>query len=89
VKDGELISDDFRDKTEQTILNIKSILEQNNLSLKNVVDVTVFLADQKNYNAFNEEYIKFFSEPYPARTVVTVKSLPREAKVEIKVIAAK
>ncbi|OGE87550.1 MAG: hypothetical protein A3J07_04910 [Candidatus Doudnabacteria bacterium RIFCSPLOWO2_02_FULL_49_13] len=86
MKDGELVVGGIREQTAQTIHNIKAVLAQNGLSLKDIVDVAVFLVEQADYNDFNDEYAKFFQEPYPARTTVTVKSLPREAKVEIKVI---
>ncbi len=88
-QNGQLVSDKFEDQVNQAINNIKVILEQNKMDLKNVVDVTVFLVDSDDYSSFNEVYAKNFSEPYPARTTVTVKSLPLGAKVELKAIASK
>lgn len=86
-KDGKLVSEGLREQTVQAIQNVKNILEQNALSIMNVVDVTAFLTDQQDYADFNDEYAKQFETPYPTRTTVTVKSLPLDAKVEIKVIA--
>jgi len=71
----------------QAVQNIKDILLENNLDLKNVVDVTVFLSDPRDYDVFNELYSKIFPKPYPTRATAFVKSLPRNAKVELKVIA--
>ena len=88
-KDGQLISGDLKEQITQTINNIQKILEQNDLSLKNVVDVTAFLIDQDDYTIFNEIYAMKFKEPYPTRTTVIVKSLPLNAKVELKIIASK
>ena len=86
---GQLVSDELEQQVAQTINNIKKILEQNEMTLKNVVDVTAFLVDQNDYAVFNEAYAKGFIEPYPTRTTVTVKSLPLGAKIELKAIAAK
>jgi 2-iminobutanoate/2-iminopropanoate deaminase len=86
-QNGELISEDIEDQVAQAVANIKAILEQNNLALSSVIDVTAFLVDQNDYAAFNDAYEKSFSEPYPSRTTVTVKSLPLHAKVELKAIA--
>lgn len=88
-KDGQLVSDDLEQQIVQTVTNIKDILEQNELSLENIVDITAFLIDQNDYVIFNDIYAKLISEPYPTRTTVTVKSLPLNAKVELKVVAFK
>ena len=87
IKDGKLISDDIREQTEQAIENVAAILKANALTLNEIVDVTAFLTNQEDYDAFNEIYAKRFSEPFPTRTTVTVKSLPLGAKVELKVVA--
>ncbi len=86
-KEGKLVSDDLKEQAAQAIQNLQTILEQNNLNLKDVVDVTAFLTDSSDYSDFNQEYAKAFPEPYPARTTVMVKALPLDAKVEIKAIA--
>ncbi len=87
LKDGKLISDDIQEQTAQAIENVSAILKDNNLTLNDVIDVTAFLIDQEDYSPFNEAYTKYFSDPFPTRTAVTVKSLPLGAKVEIKIIA--
>ena len=87
LKDGKLVSDDIQEQTIQAIENASVILKDNDLSLGDVIDVTAFLINQEDYGAFNEAYMKSFSDPFPTRTAVTVKSLPLGAKVEIKIIA--
>ena len=87
LKDGKLISDNLEEQVVQAIRNIKKLLKDNNLKIENIVDVTVFLINQNDYEAFNEVYSKEINSPFPTRTVVTVKSLPLGAKVELKVIA--
>lgn len=84
-----LVSDSLEVQTLQAIANIADILKQHDLDLSNVMDVTAFLVDQTDYAAFNEVYAKSFAQPYPTRTTVTVRSLPLDAKVELKVVAAK
>jgi reactive intermediate/imine deaminase len=87
LHDGKLVSASFEEQLKKTIQNIVSLLTANNSSLNRVVDVTAFLTDQADYPKFNEIYAQFFKSPFPTRTTVTVKSLPLEAKVELKVIA--
>ena len=67
----------------------RAILEAAGLGLKNVVKTTVFLADMGDFAAMNEIYAQFFAAPYPARSAVAVKTLPKGALVEIECIAAK
>jgi 2-iminobutanoate/2-iminopropanoate deaminase len=88
-KDGQLVSKKLEEQTTQAVYNIKAILEENGMGLKDVVDVNAFLVDGNDYLAFNQVYAETFIEPYPTRTTVFVKSLPLEAKVELKVIASK
>ena len=88
-KDGKLVSEDIEGQTNRAIANITEILKQNGLELKDVADVTAFITEQSDYEKFNEVYSKHFQEPYPARTTVTVKSLPLNARVELKVVASK
>lgn len=88
-KDGQLVSENIEEQTAQAIANVAGILKQNGLELKDVADVTAFITDQGDYDKFNEVYGKHFQEPYPARTTVTVKSLPLNAKVELKAVASK
>lgn len=76
-------------QTRQSLNNVKAILEEAGLTLANVVKTTVFLADMADFAAMNGVYAEFFSEPFPARSAVAVKTLPKNALVEIECIAAK
>jgi len=79
----------IKELTMQSILNAKSILEAAGSGLDKVVKTTVYLADMADFAAMNEVYGQYFSEPYPARSAVAVKTLPKGAIVEIEVIAEK
>ena len=79
----------IREQTRQSILNAQAILKEAGLSLANVVKTTVFLADMSDFAAMNEVYAQFFTEPFPARSAVAVKTVPKGALVEIECIAAK
>ena len=79
----------IQEQTRQSLTNAKAILEAAGLSLANVVKTTVFLADMGDFAAMNEIYAQFFSEPFPARSAVAVKTLPKNALVEVECIAAK
>jgi len=76
-------------QTRQSILNIQAILAEAGLTLSNVVKTTVFLADMADFGAMNEVYSSYFTAPFPARSAVAVKTLPKGALVEIECIAAK
>jgi len=78
-----------KEQARQSLTNTKAILEAAGLSLANVVKTTVFLADMGDFAAMNEVYAQFFSEPFPARSAFAVKTLPKNALVEIECIAAK
>ena len=77
------------EQTRQSLLNVKAILEEAGLTLANVVKTTVYLADMGDFAAMNEIYSQFFSQPFPARSAVAVKALPKGALVEVEVIAAR
>lgn len=76
-------------QTAQSISNIKAILAEAGLSVDNVVKTTVFLANMGDFAAMNEVYAANFTSPFPARSAVAVKELPKQVLVEIEVIAAK
>ena len=86
---NELVQGGIKEQTAQVFENIKGILAENGLSLANVVKTTVFLADINDFSAMNETYASFLNAPYPARSAVAVKDLPKGAKVEIEIIAHK
>ncbi|MBO7479045.1 MAG: RidA family protein, partial [Bacteroidales bacterium] len=66
-------------QTRQAILNVQAILQEAGLSLANVVKTTVFLADMGDFAAMNEVYAQFFVQPFPARSAVAVKTVPKGA----------
>lgn len=76
-------------QTAQSISNIKAILAEAGLSVDNVVKTTVFLANMGDFAAMNEVYAANFTSPFPARSAVAVKDLPKQVLVEIEVIAVK
>lgn len=78
-----------QEQTRQSLLNVKAILEEAGLTLANVVKTTVYLADMGDFAAMNEIYSQFFSQPFPSRSAVAVKALPKGALVEVEVIAAR
>ncbi len=84
---GEFAGDDIRVQTRQSLTNIKNILAAADADMSDVVKTTVLLADIKDFAAMNEEYAAFFTEPYPARACFAAAALPKNAKVEIEVVA--
>ena len=85
---GNFVEGGIKEQTRQSLTNIKAILDEAGLTLDNVVKTTVFLADMNDFADVNAVYAEFFAEPYPARSAVAVKTLPKGALVEIEVIAA-
>ena len=80
----------IKEQTRQSLTNVKAILEAAGLSMDSVAKTTVFLSDMNNFGAMNEVYATFFTEgSYPARSAVEVARLPKDALVEIEVIAVK
>jgi len=83
----QLVSGDVRIQTERVLENVKGILEAAGSSLDRVVRASVFLADMNEFAAMNEIYGRYFHTQQPARTAVQVARLPRDARVEMDVIA--
>ena len=83
------IAEGITAQTAQSIANIKAILAEARLTIDNVVKTTVFLADMGDFAAMNAVYAENFTDPFPARSAVAVKELPKQVLVEIEVIAAK
>lgn len=75
--------------TRQSLSNVKAILAEAGLGMGDVVKTTVFLADMADFAEMNEVYSEFFSAPFPARSAVAVKALPKGARVEIECVAAR
>ena len=86
---GEFVKGGIEEQTRQSLLNAKSILIAAGTDLNHVVKTTVFLSDMANFTAMNEVYSTFFEQPFPARSAVAVKDLPKGALVEVEVLAAK
>ena len=87
--DATELEDGVVEQTRQTILNIKAVLAEKNLTLDNVVKTTVFLADMNDFAEMNKMYAEFFNEnKAPARSTVEVARLPLDADVEIEVMAS-
>ena len=86
---GQFAEGDIRDLTRQSLLNVQHILESVGLSMAHVVKTTVFLADMNDFAGMNEVYAEFFAAPFPARSAVAVKTLPKGASVEIECVAVK
>lgn len=86
---GEFAPGGIKEQTRQSLTNAKAILEEAGISMANVMKTTVFLSDMNNFAAMNEVYAEFFSEPFPARSAIAVKTLPKNALVEVECIAAK
>ena len=86
----ELVLDDIQSETKQVMENLKSILEEANLSFDNVVKTTIFLSDMNDFQQVNEVYGSYFSnDQAPARETVEVSRLPKDVNVEISMIAYK
>ena len=86
-KTGQFVAGGIAEQTERVLKNLSAVLEAAGSSLDQVVKTTVFLADMKEFAGMNEVYAKFFSEPPPARATVAAAGLPRDALVEIEVVA--
>jgi len=87
-KTGDLIGSDIRQQTERTLENVKGILEAAGTNLHHVVKTTVFLKDMNDFAAMNDVYARYFTAAPPARATVQVSRLPKDALLEIEVIAA-
>ena len=83
------IPEGIKAQTAQSIANIKAILAEAGMSMDNVVKTTVFLADMSLFAEMNEVYAENFTAPYPARSAVAVRELPKQVLVEIETIASK
>lgn len=86
---GQFAPGGIKEQTRQSLLNAQAILKEAGIDLSHVMKTTVFLADMEDFAAMNEVYAEFFSEPYPARSAISVKRLPKDALVEVECIAVK
>jgi 2-iminobutanoate/2-iminopropanoate deaminase len=85
---GEIVAGDIAAQTRRVFENLGAVLQAGGRSFADVVRTTVFLADMNDFAAVNQVYGTYFAEPYPARATVQVARLPKDARVEIDVIAS-
>jgi 2-iminobutanoate/2-iminopropanoate deaminase len=85
---GQMIEGDITAQTRRVLDSVGALLNAAGLSFANVARTTVFLADMNDFGAVNQVYGTYFVEPYPARATVQVARLPKDARVEIDVIAS-
>jgi 2-iminobutanoate/2-iminopropanoate deaminase len=88
-KSGELVGRTTAEQTEQVFANLQAVLTAAGTTLQQVVKTTVYLADMADFAQMNEVYAKHFGAHKPARSTVQAAGLPRNARVEIDVIAVK
>ncbi|MGX3045037.1 RidA family protein [Helicobacter sp. T3_23-1056] len=89
MPNGEFIDGDIVAQTKQVMQNLQAILKEAGSSLDKVIKTTCYLANMEDFSAFNAEYEKAFGSHKPARTTIGVKSLPKNALVEVECIATK
>ena len=83
---GDLMNASIEDQAEQVIKNLTSICEAANLSLSDIVKLTIYITDMGDFSVVNEAMLKHFKEPYPARATVEVSALPLGVNVEMDAI---
>lgn len=86
---GQFVEGGIQEQTRQALTNASHILQAAGTDMAHVVKTTVYLSDIANFAPMNEIYAQFFTEPYPARSAVAVKDLPKGALVEVEVLAVK
>ena len=85
--DGQMLEDDVTIQTKQVLKNLEAVLVEAGSSLQNVVKTTIFIADMDDFATINEIYAEAFGSHKPARSTVAVKTLPKNALVEIDAVA--
>jgi 2-iminobutanoate/2-iminopropanoate deaminase len=86
-RNGRIVGTDIKAQTKQTIENLKNILEENGSSIDKVIKTTVYLKDMNEFAGMNEVYNEYFAESAPARSTLEAARLPKDAKIEMDVIA--
>ncbi len=86
---GNIVEGGIEAQANQSLTNVKNLLEAAGTSIDKVIKTTVFLADMADFATVNGIYAQYFSEPYPARSAVAVKTLPKNVLIEVEVIAEK
>jgi 2-iminobutanoate/2-iminopropanoate deaminase len=79
----------IKEQTRQSLTNVQNVLKEAGIDLSHVVKTTVFLSDMGNFAEMNEVYAEFFVQPFPARSAVAIKTLPKGALVEVECVAVK
>ncbi len=85
---GELISGDIKKATKIALENVRAVLQAGNAKIEDIVKVMVFVKDMNDFGVINEVYAEFFGEHKPARALVEVARLPKDADIEIEAIAS-
>lgn len=88
-KSGQIVGQDIQSQTKQVLANLSAVLSAAGMTLADAVQVQVFLSDLNDFAAMNEIYATAFKAPFPARFTVQVARLPRDARIEIGLIAVK
>lgn len=86
---GEIVTDDIKAETKKVMNNIGAILDEAGLNFGNIVKTSIFLTDMQSFASVNEVYGSYFTDQFPARETIQVAALPKNANVEISVIALK
>lgn len=86
---GEFVEGGIEEQTRQALTNASQIMAEAGIDLSHVIKTTVYLADMSDFAAMNKVYATFFKPPFPARSAVAVKALPKGALVEVECIAVK
>lgn len=84
---GKIVEDNIKTQTLQCLKNLSKVFDSAGVTSDNVVKVTIYLTDMKDYAVVNEIYGEYFKAPYPARTAIAVSALPMGCKIELDVIA--
>lgn len=84
---GEVVGSDITSQAEQSLINLKAVIEAANSNLEQVLKVTAYLSSMDDFPAFNEVYRKYFTDDFPARSCFAVKTLPKNVLVEIEAVA--
>ena len=89
LPNGELLEGDVKEQTKQVMQNLSAVLKEARASFSDVVKTTIYLSSMDDFVEVNEVYESYLTPPYPARSTVAVKTLPKDVKVEIDCIAIK
>lgn len=86
IYNNKIVEDDIKKQSEQVILNLKNLLNTKGLDLRFILKMNIYLKDLNDYQSMDEVFIKYFKEPYPARTVVKVEELLLNARISVDAI---